>query len=56
VKIKKFINNLITKDIGLNGGKDRENWLESTLTKLPVGSKILDAGAGEGRNKNFAHT
>lgn len=53
VKIKKFINNFITKDIGLNGGKNRESWLEHTLLKLPAGSKVLDAGAGEGRNKKF---
>lgn len=53
MKIKKFINSFLTKDIGLNGGKNREYWLEHTLLKLPAGSKILDAGAGEGRNKEF---
>lgn len=53
VKIKKFINSFLTKDIGLTGGKNREYWLKHTLLKLPAGSKILDAGAGEGRNKKF---
>ena len=53
LKIKKIINNFITKNAGLNGGKERENWLEHTLLKVPVGSKILDAGAGEGRNKKY---
>ena len=32
VKIKKFINNFITKDTGLSGGKNRENWLEHTFS------------------------
>jgi ubiquinone/menaquinone biosynthesis C-methylase UbiE len=31
--------------------KTRNNWLEKTLLALPAGSRILDAGAGELRNK-----
>ena len=53
MKIKNFINNFITKDTGLKGGKVREKWLETTLSNLPSGIKILDAGAGEGRNQKF---
>ena len=38
----------------LNENEDkRQAWLEETLGKLPPGFKILDAGAGELRNKNF---
>jgi ubiquinone/menaquinone biosynthesis C-methylase UbiE len=31
----------------------RDIWLEKTLKKIPVGSRILDAGAGELRYKKF---
>lgn len=33
--------------------RDREQWLEATLTKIPSGSRILDAGAGELKYKKF---
>lgn len=32
---------------------DREEWLERTLLKIPEGSRILDAGAGELKYKKF---
>lgn len=32
---------------------DRNKWLQETLTALPAGLRILDAGAGELRNKPF---
>ncbi|MHB8260646.1 MAG: class I SAM-dependent methyltransferase [Bacteroidia bacterium] len=31
----------------------RVNWLENTLKKIPAGSRILDAGAGEQQFKKF---
>ena len=33
--------------------ENREKWLEQTLAKIPVGYRILDAGAGELKYKNF---
>ena len=36
----------------LNGPK-RNLWLKETLSKFPEGQKVLDAGAGELRNKQF---
>ena len=30
---------------------ERDKWLAETLLKIPAGSRILDAGAGELRNK-----
>jgi ubiquinone/menaquinone biosynthesis C-methylase UbiE len=33
--------------------KNRERWLEQTLAKIPAGSRILDAGAGELQYKKF---
>ena len=32
---------------------EREKWLEQTLQKIPTGSRILDAGAGELNYKKF---
>lgn len=32
---------------------DRQAWLKKTLTELPVGAQLLDAGAGELRNRQF---
>lgn len=34
VKIKKFINNFIIKDIGLNCGKNREYYHEKNIEKF----------------------
>ena len=53
MNIKSLINRFITKDVGLNGGKDRELWLEKALLKIPDGSKVLDAGAGEGSHRKY---
>lgn|SRR5574343_26213 len=44
---------LINTKVGLNNGSTREKWLEETLGKLPKGSSILDAGAGELQYKKF---
>jgi ubiquinone/menaquinone biosynthesis C-methylase UbiE len=37
--------------------KNRNRWLETTLSRVPSGSTLLDAGAGEGANSKFySHT
>lgn len=43
-------------EIGLTNKKNRENWLYKTLKSIPKGESILDAGAGQLKNKpNCAH-
>ncbi|MCX7817494.1 MAG: methyltransferase domain-containing protein [Syntrophales bacterium] len=49
-KIRNFIYDWLS--IGINE-KNRKSWLEKTLIRLPPGSRILDAGAGEMANKVF---
>ena len=39
--------------IGTQNQSNREAWLERTLKQVPVGSRILDAGAGEQQYKRF---
>jgi SAM-dependent methyltransferase len=39
--------------VGTTNESDRVQWIESTLKKIPAGSKILDAGAGECQFKKF---
>ena len=42
----------IKQDIGVSENEDNRNiWLAKTLANLPRGLRILDAGAGELRNK-----
>jgi len=38
---------------GMKNQYNRESWLEATLKKIPSGSRILDAGAGERVYKKF---
>lgn len=40
-------------DVGTKNEVTRVQWLEKTLRKVPKGSKILDAGAGEQQFKKF---
>ena len=43
---------LFKKIIGVNANEEKRNqWLANTLAAIPSGSRILDAGAGELRNK-----
>jgi len=51
--IKKQINKFITKDIGTLNGFNRDKWIKDSLSALPKGSSILDAGAGESKYKKF---
>jgi ubiquinone/menaquinone biosynthesis C-methylase UbiE len=46
-KIKKIIK------IGTDNDKNRVEWLRKTLKSIPSGLRILDAGAGEKRFKDF---
>lgn len=39
--------------VGKQNQQTREIWLEDTLKKIPTGSRILDAGAGELQYKKF---
>jgi len=47
------LNNIIFTKVGREGGLTREKWVEETIKKIPPGSKILDAGAGELKYKKF---
>jgi len=40
-------------NVGTNNESNRVKWIENTLSKIPAGSKILDAGAGECQFKKF---
>lgn len=53
--IKKFFfkNKLQTTTVGTLNESTRVNWLEKTLNKIPKGSIILDAGAGEQQFRKF---
>jgi ubiquinone/menaquinone biosynthesis C-methylase UbiE len=39
--------------VGNQNESNRVEWIEKTLQKIPAGSKILDAGAGESQFKKF---
>lgn len=43
----------IMTTVGTQNQTTRELWLEKTLKKMPVGSRILDAGAGEQKYRRF---
>jgi len=48
------INTILLGDyssVGLNNRWDRERWIKKTLKEIPEGESILDAGAGELKNK-----
>lgn len=45
---------IIKKYLGLNVNEEGRNaWLETTIASLPRGARLLDAGAGELRNKRL---
>src|SRR5688572_20513542 len=39
--------------VGATNELGRENWIQQSLKKIPAGSKLLDAGAGESQFKKF---
>lgn len=47
--------NLITSSnkVGIRNEAARKSWVESKLTRLPAGLRILDAGAGEQQYKKY---
>jgi ubiquinone/menaquinone biosynthesis C-methylase UbiE len=47
------IRNGYDSNVGRNNRNNREKWLENELSKLTLGSRILDAGAGELQYKKF---
>jgi len=45
---------MLRRMVGVHHNEESRNqWLEETLTSLPAGLRLLDAGAGELRNKPF---
>lgn len=42
-----------TPKVGVENGTTREAWVKETLAKVPAGSRILDAGAGEQQYKKY---
>lgn len=54
VSMKNLIkNSFLNPHVGKDNLILREKWLEDTLQKVPIGSRILDAGAGELKYKKF---
>ena len=51
----KSIINYLTNNIGTTNDEIRSNWVISELQSLPKGIKLLDAGAGELRFKQYCN-
>jgi 2-polyprenyl-3-methyl-5-hydroxy-6-metoxy-1,4-benzoquinol methylase len=52
--INKILQCILAKiNCGRRNQSDREIWLQSTLKRIPDGSRILDAGAGELQYKKY---
>ena len=49
--IKKILKTSL--NVGLDYEQNQNEWLRATLNKVPPDLRILDAGAGELRNKDF---
>lgn len=45
----------ITPDVGNTNKNHRENWLRDALADIPKGARILDAGAGTQRYKEYCN-
>jgi SAM-dependent methyltransferase len=50
--LKKFIKRLVT-DVGTNNATARDQWIKSTLARLPAETRLLDADAGTQRYRSF---
>jgi ubiquinone/menaquinone biosynthesis C-methylase UbiE len=51
---KAKVKDIVKKIIGINANvEERDHWLIQTLAAIPPGLRILDAGAGELRNKRL---
>lgn len=51
--IRKIKNKIGLQDFGYTNHENRQKWLKKTLSQLPKGLRILDAGAGELRYKPY---
>jgi ubiquinone/menaquinone biosynthesis C-methylase UbiE len=51
--MNKVLKDVSIGEVGLRNQSNREVWLEKTLTAIPAGLRILDAGAGELQYKRF---
>lgn len=51
--ISKYLSKIVNNDVGTKNLTNRERWLKSTLSKIPRGKKIIDAGAGELQYKKY---
>lgn len=54
MKIRNLIRSM-QPDVGISNQSVRERWLEMTLSSIPKGNRILDAGAGTQRYKKFCN-
>jgi SAM-dependent methyltransferase len=52
-RLKKFTQKFVS--VGIKNKGTRNNWLEATLERIPVGARILDASAGELQYKRFCN-
>lgn len=52
-KIIRKIYSVATPDVGASNESSRQTWLRHQLEKLPRGGVLLDAGAGELKNKKY---
>lgn len=54
--LDRTINKIIgISNVGISNESTRINWLKNALEKIPKGSRILDAGAGEQQFKKFCN-
>lgn len=54
IALEKTVKKITLVDrVGLNNHSERDKWIKKCLQKLPKGTKILDAGAGEHQYKKF---
>jgi SAM-dependent methyltransferase len=53
MKFRKYLSGILRPVVGMSNESSREHWLEKALGSVPVGSRILDAGAGTQRYKRF---
>lgn len=49
--VKELIKKIV--GVGIDNESNRVTWIEQTLKKIPAGSRILDAGAGERQFQKF---
>ena len=55
MKLRKYLSSILRPAVGTSNESSREHWLERSLSSLPAGSRILDAGAGTQRYRRFCN-